>query len=541
MQSDQEAPLQAASKKSAPLEQRKRLSQSLIWTLQRSFYERHGVEAWRREGIPYHITSNTFIAEAYAQVVLGFLRDWSPFDPGEPVYIVEMGAGHGRFGYLFLKKLLRLQQSSALRDVRIQYVMTDLAERNLEFWREHPRLQPFLDSGLLDLACFDASRDTEIRLAISGRVLAPGAVRNPMVMIANYVFDSIPQDAFWIEDGQLFESLVTLAPRQKEIDLDDPELLSRVDLSFQYNPVDAEYYGDPDLDAILDDHRQRLPTTSFLFPVAALRCVRTFRDLSRDRLLLLSADKGFNRDDALLLGHGTPGITRHAQGCFSMMVDYRIFGEYFQRHGGEALHPSHRHESITASAFLLGAPAGGGALETHQAYQTAIEGFGPDDFFTLVRTLDLFRDALSPEQALAYLRLSGWDHRMLWSLIAVFKSGSSGWSDAEKHELRDAIRQVWDFYYPIGEEEDLGFHLGVLLLEMQLYREALELFAESARLYGLEPGTAYNMGLCHYSLREMEPAARCIQQALELDPELDSARVLQIKLRAVRGGVLTAS
>lgn len=537
MLSDPDLPLQAASVKSAPLEQGTRLSRSLIWTLQRSFYERRGVEAWRSEEVPFHITSNTFIAQAYAQVVLGWLRDWSPLDSGEPVYLVEIGAGHGRFGYLFLKKLLRLQQSSALRDVRIRYVMTDLAERNVELWRDHPRLKPFLDSGLLDLACFDASRDTALRLAVSGRVLVPGAVVNPMVMIANYVFDSIPQDAFRIEDGHLYESLVTVTPRRREIDPGDPELLSRVDLSFHDEPVDPEYYGDPDLDAILRDHQQRLPSTSFLFPVAALQCVRAFRDLSGGRLLLLSADKGCNRDEELLLGHGMPVITRHARGCFSMMVDYRILGEYFRRQGGEALRPSRRHESILTSAFLLGCPPGG-PLEVRQAYRTAIEGFGPDDFFTLAPALDLSRDALSPEQALAYLRLSAWDHRLLWRLIPLFKSRCAELAEARKRELRDAVRQVWDFYYPIGEEEDLAFHLGVLLLEMQLYREALELFEESARLYGLEPGTAYNMGLCHYNLREIEPAARCIQQALELDPELDSARILQIKLRAVRSGVL---
>jgi tetratricopeptide (TPR) repeat protein len=524
-------PLQAASKKSAPLEQRKRLSQSLIWTLQRSFYERHGVEAWRSEGVPFHITSNTFIAEAYARVVLGFLRDWAPFDPGEPVYIVELGAGHGRFGYLFLEKLLRLQRNSALRDVRVQYVMADLAERNLEFWRAHPRLQPFLESGLLDLARFDASRDTELRLAVSGRVLTPGTVRNPMVVIANYVFDSIPQDAFWIENGQLYESLITVSPRQKETDLEDPDLLSRVEISFHHNPIDPEYYGDPDLDAILRDHRQRLPTTAFLFPVAALQCARTFRDLTDGRLLLLSADKGYNRDEALLLGHGIPGITRHARGCFSMMVDYRIIGEYFQRQGGEELHPTHQHESITASAFLLGRPPAG-YLEVRQAYQTAIQDFGPDDFFTVVRTLDIFRDILSPEQALAYLRLSAWDHRLLWNLLPVFKNRSGELSEAQRQELQEAIRQVWNCYYPIGEEEDLGFHFGVLLLEMELYREALELFEDSARFYGLEPGTAYNMALCHYGLRDREAAARCVQQALELDPELDAAKVLQIKLQS---------
>jgi tetratricopeptide (TPR) repeat protein len=533
---EKDPPLQAATTKSAPLEQGVRLSRSMIWTLQRSFYERHGVEAWRSEGIPFHITSNTYIAQAYARVVLGWLRDNAPFDPGEPVTLVELGAGHGRFGYLFLKKLLRLQQASPSRDVkdvRLQYVMTDLAERNVELWRGNPRLRPFLDSGLLDLACFDAARDTELRLAVSGRVLVPGAVRNPLVMIANYLFDSLPQDAFWIEDGRLYESLVTVTPRRKETDPGDPnnpDLLSRVDLSFHYNPAAPGYYGDPDLDALLDDSVQRLPATAFLFPVTALQCIRVFRELSADRLLLLAADKGYHRDDELVLGHGVPSITRHGRGSFSMMVDYRFLGESFRRAGGEALQPRHRHESLLVSAFLLGDPPG--HLETRQAYQAAVEDFGPDDFFTLAPALDLSRDPLSLEQALAYLRLSAWDHRLLWRQIPFYKSRCAELAEARKQDLCDAARQVWDCYFPLGEEEeDLGFALGVLFLEMKLYREALDFFGESTRLYGLEPGTAYNMGLCHYGLREMEAAARCVQQALELDPELDSARLLRIRLQ----------
>jgi len=516
---------QAATMKHAPLEQGVRLSRSMIWTWQRSFYERRGVEAWRSEGVPFHITSNPYIAQAYARVVHGWLRDLllNKIDPLEPVTIVELGAGHGRFGYLFLKKLLQ-----EVPDVRIRYVMTDLAESNVELWRGNPRLRPFLDSGILDLACFDAARDTELRLAVSGRVLAPGASR-PMVVIANYVFDSLPQDAFRVEDGRLCESLVTVTPRRRETDPDDPDLLSRVDLSFRHEPAASESYGDSDLDALLDDQCRRLPAASFLFPVAALRCVRTFRALSGDRLLLLCADKGYNRDEDLLRGSGAPVITHHARGCFSMMVDYRLLGEYFVRQGGEALHPGHRHESLLTSAFLLGGPPGG-FPETRRAYRAAIEDFGPDDFFTLAPALDLARDDLSPEQALAYLRLSAWDHRLLWRLIPLFRN--AGLTEARKQDLRDAVRQVWDGYFPIGEEEDedLGFALGVLFLEMQLYREALDFFGESARLHGLEPGTAYNMGLCCFHLGEMEEAARCVRQALELDPELDSARRLLIKL-----------
>ena len=38
-------------------------------------------------------------------------------------------------------------------------------------------------------------------------MLSPESVRNPLVLIANYFFDSIPQDAFHVEGGQLYESL----------------------------------------------------------------------------------------------------------------------------------------------------------------------------------------------------------------------------------------------------------------------------------------------------------------------------------------------
>ena len=35
-------------------------------------------------------------------------------------------------------------------------------------------------------------------------------LRNPLVCICNYVFDTLRQDAFKIVDGQLFEALATL-------------------------------------------------------------------------------------------------------------------------------------------------------------------------------------------------------------------------------------------------------------------------------------------------------------------------------------------
>src|SRR3954451_9558001 len=125
-----------AQKKSAPLEQKKRLSQSVLWKLQRNYFDRHGIEAWSTGAVPHHITSSPFIADAYARVVFGYLRDChsaasggasssTPLEYTQPVHVVELGSGPGRFAYLFLKELLGLLRGSALKDISVRYVMTD--------------------------------------------------------------------------------------------------------------------------------------------------------------------------------------------------------------------------------------------------------------------------------------------------------------------------------------------------------------------------------------------------------------------------------
>lgn len=522
-------------KKSAPLEQRQRLSRSILWKLQRNYFDRAGIAAWSTGAVPHHITSSPFIADSYARVVFGFLRDCHPaaLDDTQPVNVVELGSGPGRFAYLFLKKFLGLLRDSALKEVRVRYVMTDFAERNLEYWRAHPWLRPFVEEGALDFALFDAERDEELTLAHSGEALSAGAPGNPLVVVSNYFFDSLPQDAFAVSEGRLYETLVTVSTAQKEPDADDPEILTRAELSFENVPAEGDYYEDPAWNRILEGYRRRLPAASFLFPAAALKCVEYFRRLSGGRMLLLSGDRGYNGDEAILRGHGAPALAVH--GSFSLMVDYQIIGEYCRALGGQVIHPAHRHESLNVSAFLFGA-ADGGFVETRQAYEEAVGKFGPDDFFILKEGVARVYDSLSPAQLLAFLRLSGWDYKRFLECLPVLKNHLPELDETQKQELYEAARRVWEAYLPIGEDEDLAFHIGTLLLEMEFYGEALDFLQHSLDLYGAEPGTVYNMAVCCHSLRQTEKALEYVEHALELDAEFDAARALRIKLHSAAAG-----
>jgi hypothetical protein len=527
--------LATAASKHAPVERRRRLSESVLWTGMRDFYCREGVLAWSEHAIPHHITSCPFTADAYARTAFAYLRDCLAaareggpgLDPARPVHTIELGAGPGRFGYLFLRRLLELRRDSGLDLPPVRHVLTDMAERNVEAWLANPWLRPLFDDGVLDVARFDLQSDREIELRCSGERLAPGSLANPLVAIANYVFDSVPQDAFLVERGELYETLVTTTP-----DRGAGLLGARID--YHHQPARSPYYGEPHRDAILELYRRRLPRVTFGFPVAALACIDGLLDLSGGRALFLSGDKGMSRDDAFLTETAPLGLAAHAPGCFSVSVDYQILGEYCRRLGGLALHPSHSHESLTVSAFLFG-DAPGRFSATRGVYAEAIDHFGPDDFFVVASGLDAQAESFSNGQILAMLRFSKWDHQLFLRFLPALKARAAGLSPDERSRLRDAVHAVWDGFLPISAAEDPAFQFGTFLMELGFDRDAAVFLRCSAEHFGLEAGNAYNLALCLWRIGEAEEAREWAERAAGLDPQLDEAKALLIEIASAAG------
>jgi hypothetical protein len=523
------------------LEESQSLSRSLLWQVQRKFYETQGVEAWRQGIVPHYITSNTYIAKAYTNLVFAFLRDcravthndkdgaFPGLDFSQPVYIVELGAGSGHFAYHFLKKLSSFLPQSALKDVPVQYIMTDFAERTVDYWHKHASFKPFIDAGLLDFALYDAAQPAKLSLTHSKKILTTGTIANPLVVIANYFFDSVPQDLFSVQDGKLLENLITISSPQPEPDLGAPGLLDRIDIAYKPRLPAENHYDDPNFNRILQIYQRQLSNTIFTFPSTGLRCIQDFNEMAGGRLLLLSADKGYTSEESLV-SLSEPGLNLHGE-SFSMMVNYHAIAEYITLLGGEALLTSHRHTNLCITAFCLGKPPQG-YLETRQSFREVVEDGGPDDFFTLKKGIEPHYDSLSLEQLLAYLRLSGWDANIFLGSFPTLLNHIASLSTPLRQELYRAIQQIWGMYYPIGEEGDLPFRLAMLLQAMLFYPEALEFYERSLQLYGYDASTFYNMGICHYNLREMEAGLASIERALELDPEFEAAKAMRIKFQS---------
>ena len=96
-------------------------------------------------------------------------------------------------------------------------VCTDIAKSNVVAIRDRPELQQFrggregAGSISLDFAIYDANADQSITLLDKGVTLSPSAPStNPILVIANYVFDSLKYDVYrFSSDGCLQEGLVS--------------------------------------------------------------------------------------------------------------------------------------------------------------------------------------------------------------------------------------------------------------------------------------------------------------------------------------------
>jgi hypothetical protein len=455
------------------------LSRSPIWQLQRSYYEREASEAFA--AIPHQIVDNPFVAAAFARVVGGFYRDCArgTLDRSEPLYIVELGAGAGRFAHGFVRALAAWMEAVPLALPPLVYVMTDLGESTLDDWAANEAL----DDERLDFARFDLTADRT--LALRRRAIVLERLKNPLVVIANYVFDSVPADAFAIGDGTVRECLVSVSGADVAT------------LELEYTRVPATPYGDDDLDALLEHYRGALDDTVVTIPRAAIECLGRLRALSGDRLLVLAADKAHSTEEALGF-RSAPELSRHGS-AFSLMVNFHALGWYARRHGGEALDGGDRHAAVDVGVFLFGeAPF----AETRLAYDEAIERFGPEDFSTLSEGVEQAADALTVPELVALLRLSGWDAFTLLGVADALRECAGDADPAAQEDLRAALYEIYDRHYPVPGEGDLPFAIATVLYAMEDYEDALEFFEASLEQHGPHEATHKNIELCEAQLTE---------------------------------------
>ena len=495
------------------------LRKSPIWEWQRQYFDRTGADAWNTKQVPHYITSNPFTAHAYAQVVFGFLRDWirnreyiavndrsDAFS--EPIYLLELGTGSGRFSYHFMKQFFVLVDQSPFRDVPFCYVMTDFTETNIATWRRHEKLQSWVQQGRLDFARFDVEKDTSVLLRESGRSLAPKSLHTPLVLVANYFFDSLRQDLFFIEEGEIYEGCLVGMDSEGQVVKDGLSTVKKI--HYRRRPITTEKsYTNPLWRQILTEYTQHLDCSALLFPYAGLKALENLQALSKEGFLLLSADRGATSIESLQQ-QKTPKLSAHG-GAFSLSVNYHLIGRYLEHCGASIQNNKHNSSALN----IMMAVKGRDNSETKLSFQEAIATVNPDDFCKIRQLLPLLARDYDINFLLPYLRLSHWDISILVTAQDKLLEQLPDKFFLQRKEWCEAIERAADMFFDIGEPDNINYICGALLEACRFWQQAGKFYQRSLSTY-TDAKTYLAIARCYWNLGQIESAQEALDNARSL-------------------------
>lgn len=497
------------------IERDKRLSESMLWASQREYYHEQGVSAWSG-AVPFYITSNPYIANAYANIVVRYIQDCLRVNPkaiNETFYIMEIGSGSGQFSFYVQRRLKYLLEALAIQKLKYCYVMTDFTKNNIGYWEDHLALKPFLKENILDFAVYDAEKNTPIMLIRNKRELSPKTIKNPLIVFANYLFDSLISDVFTVKNGTIFESLMSISTSPDNLSHRKPLRWDRVKFSFEDRECKKAYYQNPHFDEVLASYKNDLSHASFLFPLGALRCLENLHGMSNGQLLLISTDKGFSHAREM---DNTDRPEFDFHGSFSLMVNYDALAKYFRALGGDAFLQTQRDDVVT-NVFVSGAHFNK-RLETSLSLQHFVDGLSPGDYFNLYDNMikDVRKHKI--EALVSFLILSDWDPFVYEDFADYINDEVQNMDGDLLDYLSDNIPKIAEKFYYLPKAYDIFFDMGIFYQNADRYEDARHYYEMSKGYFGESYSLFYNKGLCYYYEGKLELALENFEGAKKIKP-----------------------
>ena len=495
----------------------KPFSQSSLWDLERQYFEEMNLDAWSSGDVPHYVTSNPYMARSYADLIISFLRDRAASSrPNEPIYIIELGAGHGKFSYNLLRQLDEKWQSSSIPLPQFKYVITDFVEENIAFWINHPRLQPYFNQNIVDVARFDIENDTQLFLRNSSIILEAGSVKQPFIVIANYLYDCLPTNLLYIDNGLVQNVLVNEAIIDNQNnELSAKQKLENLDFSFTYGDFNIDSIKDPIQQQIIEFYKRTLNNSHIYLPSLGMANLSVFNSISTSGFMLITADKGTH----LLQDwqdRSAPSLSNH--GCFSISVNYHALKKHCEFSGGLALFPSNKIDYLNIGCLLY-VDQIENYKETIHTYKQVIDEFGPDNYFSIKKHVENNIDNLSDRDIRSYIQLSLFDPRLFKQLVPRILDLVESFNQNQSNAYLKICLEVWKNYYPINEEDNLAFLLAQLLTTLEFFDDAQAFLDFAETEGGTEMEIMYLRGVCLLWQNKQEQAKQLLEKVQQYNPD----------------------
>ena len=428
----------------------------------------------------------------------------------------------------------------------------------------------------MDFAIIDAEKwksNLGIEMCCSKENIDPV---NPIICIANYLFDSLHHDAYSVayNTGDLEEWRVKVESSYSPL---EPEFLPSVietggliwkkefiQENINEMNTNGPYVFELYLNQILRWYQLELKHrgASFVLPVGALRLIEQLRIFSNGRLLMITGDKADSLASEFSDENEKPEISDH-QGCFSFTTNLDAIGKYFHIHGGVTFH-GFLDNQFRVSLFLMDSkelsdlPDFSNINCISQHSENCIskflnlsltfsgqQQFGPENYFNLYKGAIFLKKqyktlknigkpgehSLKRELAfeeylgviLAQLRLSNYDS----DLFMEFKKGIASCivhcEETNKSTITKILYRIWenDYYIP-NIIHDVAFAIGEILQLLDLVSAAISFFIIASKRLTKETdqlNTYYNIAMSYLENGDTHNTIKYLLKCQELDPD----------------------
>lgn len=498
-----------------------RLSESMLWELQRNYFDTMGIDAWEND-IPFYITNNAFIGHQYAYLVYQYMLDWQNLHgANQTIDVLELGCGVGRFCFYFIRALKSLLKEKPL-NVNFRYILTDVTEKNVKFCEDNLCFEEFINEGILDFAVFDAELDESIHLRHLDKPYT-SINDGPLVVIANYIFDCLKHDSLQIKESKYYDILHGINSRFSGFDTKAVKYINELKFPTEDVEITLEnYYEETKIVDILKNYLEQCGDDECFInvPTACFAFMRNIKKLTNNRFLLLLGDKGVTTFQHQLQLPSRYRMTY--EGCMTMLTNFYIIGDYARALGGDCL------VSQKSRAFQVCLYTGGSKVSDlpnlELAYKQFTDVLGPQEYATLYDQTVQNAYRFTGVAISAFLKFSRWDpdayaivHDRLVEVYPVMLVH-------EKIEIKEDLRRVEENVYRLALGYDVNNLLGLFYLSQEQEDRALDLYHRAIETYGDHPSPNINAGLIYEKRKEKEKAIKHFKVACEKEPNNKFAR-----------------
>jgi len=489
----------------------------MAWTLLHRFYDEQGPEAWKQKIVPQGSTANCFTADTYAGVVAAFFRDLIAEGNSKPPVVIELGGGSGRFAWQFLNRLFNYHFVDGEECPEFTYLLTDVAQRNIDNWSKKQRFQPLMESGLLEFAELWIEADPVIKTA-DGDLKPSDFADRPVIIIANYLFDSIPSNMLRVRGKKIEQVSMSLISSNKNF-MDEP-ITSFTTVTEQFES--APLTGEPTDHVLLNEIIQKYADDAaadddfhVVVPEIGFRFLEKFMERETPMLLLCGGLAYAHPDDFDL---GSPFIF---DSYFAHYSNFHIFAELFGKKGGASQFQRHRDTNFSCGAMTLPGKGKWDSIdlaETRRTAKNSLWDFNPYDAHELSEMIDESIDEASIRQVEAWVRFSKFDPAIAEACLPfLFYQIEQGEDYIDETSLYEMYMESYRSYFPDGSPVSFDCGIAHLCMRLGLNAHALQLIKQSTEEFGPSAQRLFVHALVLMRLGDKENAHELAKKSLEID------------------------